>query len=288
MKNGIYLLALFLFLTFAGIVISGGRSQAAQVSAERTPESRVAEVRKIEVAIKPDLYPNAYLDDDGNPAGYDIELAKLIDERLPQYEFIYVPLPQDAILLGVEIGKYPVAISSFAKSPEREEKYLFPSENIGAVTFGLVVRTENKDIDSLAILSKHPELKIEPIPSASQGQIIMERYNNAHPESPIAFKVGEWANSADSLKWLADKRYDAALLGVNGFHELLNKLGYQDKLVFNTVVGNKTWSLFHKGEERFAEDYSRVLKELKDEGIANDLMIKYFGVNLFEHLQELK
>jgi L-cystine transport system substrate-binding protein len=255
------------------------------------PESEVPateEVRQIEVAIKPDLYPNSYLDDDGNPAGYDIELARLIDERLPAYELTFVPLSQEAILLGVETGKYPVAISSFARSPEREEKYLFPSENIGAVTFGLVLRTENQDIDSLAELSQHPELKIKPVDSASQGQIIMERYNTENPDNPIDFEVGEWSNSADALKWVVDGRYDVYLAGINGFYELLEELDFQDQIVFNTVVGNTTWSLFHKGEDQFAADYSRVLKELKDEGIAEDLMIKHFGINLFDHIQELK
>jgi L-cystine transport system substrate-binding protein len=282
MKDRNYLRRALLFIVFGGLAVCGV-AVLPQISAAASPE-----VRLIEVAIKPDLYPNAYLDDDGKPAGYDIEIAKLIDERLPQYEFTYVPLSQEAILLGVETGKYPVAISSFAKSPEREEKFLFPGENIGAVTFGLVVRTENKDIDSLAALARRPDLKIEPIPSASQGQIIMERYNKANPDHQIAFKVGEWANAADSLKWIVEGRYDVSLAGINGFYELLDKLGYQDKLVFNTVVGNTTWSLFHKGEERFAADYSRVLKELKDEGIADELMIKHFGINLFEHLQDLK
>jgi L-cystine transport system substrate-binding protein len=245
-----------------------------------------AAVRRIQVAIKPDLFPISYIDDNGKAVGYDIEIARLIDEKLPEYEFEFIPLSQEAILVGVETGKYPVAISGFSKSPEREEKYLYPSENIGAVAFGLVVRKENASLDSFEKLAASPDIKLQPVPPATSMQILLDGYNKEHPDKPINFQLGEWPNIADTLKWIVDGRYDAAFIGINEYPKLVAELGYADKLKFNIVRPIKTWSLFNKREGEFEAAYSRALKEIKDTGRLSELSIKYFNEDLFKYLDK--
>ncbi|MDR3332987.1 MAG: transporter substrate-binding domain-containing protein [Synergistaceae bacterium] len=247
--------------------------------------ARAEGARRIQVAIKPDLYPISYIDDGGNPVGYDIEIARLIDEKLPGYEFEFVPLSQEAILVGVETGKYPVAISGFSKSPEREEKYLYPSENIGVVAFGLVVRTVDAGIDSFEKLADSPGLKIQPVPPATSMQIIYDSYNKEHPGKTIPYALGEWPNSADTLKWIVEGRYDVALVGINEYPKLVGELGYEGKLKFNVVRTITTWSLFNKGEGEFAEAYASALREIKGTGLPSELSIKYFGEDLFKYLK---
>ena len=52
--------------------------------------------------------PISWLDDNGNATGYDVEVMKLVDELLPEYEFEFVGTTSDDLLIGVEQGKYHV------------------------------------------------------------------------------------------------------------------------------------------------------------------------------------
>ncbi|MFR6594888.1 MAG: hypothetical protein ACLURH_02570 [Bifidobacterium angulatum] len=44
---------------------------------------------------------------------------KKIDEKMPQYKFKYTALAQDALLTGLQSGKYDVATCSFYGTAER-------------------------------------------------------------------------------------------------------------------------------------------------------------------------
>lgn len=72
--------------------------------------------------------PISYIDDNGNPTGYDVEVMKLVDELLPDYQFEYVGTTSDDLLIGVEQGKYQVGVKmhSLHRSVQRS---LFSQRN---------------------------------------------------------------------------------------------------------------------------------------------------------------
>ena len=69
-------------------------------------------VRTVKVAYDQASKPISYIDDNGNPTGYDVEVMKLVDELLPDYQFEYVGTTSDDLLIGVEQGKYQVGVKT--------------------------------------------------------------------------------------------------------------------------------------------------------------------------------
>lgn len=242
-------------------------------------------VKKVTIGIRQDLVPTSYIDEKGAPAGYDVEVAKLIDELLPQYEFQYEGVSQEALLLGLESGKYAAAAAGFYTSKEREEKYLFPKENIGANVIGVVVRPENADVKNLSDFSDK-KLKLEPLAGASGIYPIVRDYNKEHPDKPVNLDTVDWVAPADTLLWIKDKRYDGTVANRNQFDGVVkNDPSLKQALVFNPFYAIKTWTLFNKQQAEFAAAYDGALKQLKDQGKLQELSEKYFGENVFQYVK---
>lgn len=81
-----------------------------------------------------------YIDENGNPTGYDVEVMKLVDEILEDYEFEFVGTSNDDLLIGVEQGKYQVGVKNAFWTEERTAKFIFPQEFLGLSSAGLVVK----------------------------------------------------------------------------------------------------------------------------------------------------
>ena len=75
---------------------AAGSSDAADTSADSTSSG---EVQKVLIGIRQDLYPTSYINEQGEPAGYDIDVIKKIDELLPEYEFEYASTETTAPLI---------------------------------------------------------------------------------------------------------------------------------------------------------------------------------------------
>ncbi|WP_235842063.1 hypothetical protein [Neobacillus fumarioli] len=73
------------------------------------------------------------------------------------------------------------------------------------------------------------------------------------------------------------------VLAKNGpYHNLANDV------VFNQFAVIKTWPLFNKKEQSFADDYDKAMKKLKEEKIPNELSKKFYGKDLFQYLNSAK
>lgn len=105
----------------------------------------------LEVATEPYFAPNEFIDPsksgDDKYVGADIELAKYIADRLG-VECRIVPLDFTTVLTSITEGKYDMAISALAYTPDRAEAmnlskgYYFEEKEI---EYGLMVRTEALD-----------------------------------------------------------------------------------------------------------------------------------------------
>ena len=65
--------------------------------------------------------PYCYLDEQGNLAGYEIEVLKEVNRLLPQYRFELNQLEFKNILLSLEANKVDVGAHQFEKNADREK-----------------------------------------------------------------------------------------------------------------------------------------------------------------------
>ncbi len=78
---------------------------------------------ELRIALEADQSPYSFKQD-GRLTGFDVELGELLAQELEVHSSILVTDSND-LLLGVESGKYDVAINHIAMTPELQERFDF-------------------------------------------------------------------------------------------------------------------------------------------------------------------
>lgn len=274
--NAIIALAITSTLVFSGC----GAAKTSQAASDQA-----AGAEKILIGIRQDLYPSSYIDENGKPAGYDIEIIQKVDELLPQYEFSYEAVSQEALLTGLQTGKYAAAVAGFYSNDERREKYLFPEECIGGNLISIVVRTEDSNLTDLESVYDAGKT-LEPIATTSGMYGIVLEYNKEHPDKQLELIDSDWTDAAEQYQWIADGRYDVCVSSKNVFDETIPAIGLGDKLVNINFTAIKTWSMFHPEQKELAAAYDGALKQLKEDGTISKLSEQYFGEDVLPYIEE--
>ncbi|WP_249661374.1 transporter substrate-binding domain-containing protein [Lysinibacillus fusiformis] len=246
------------------------------------------EVRTVKVAYDQASKPISYIDDNGNPTGYDVEVMKLVDELLPDYQFEYVGTTSDDLLIGVEQGKYQVGVKNAFFTQERTEKFIFPKEFLGLSSAGLVLRKEDEGIKTLADFAKKG-YSLAPIAANNAQYTIIDEYNTANPDNKVKLQAGD-AFTVDVVQWVNEGRVDGGVMIEGPFkQQVLAEDGpynnLKDEVVYNEFSVIKTWPLFNKKEQEFADAYDKAIAQIKEQKKTNELSTKFYGRDLFEVLE---
>lgn len=243
----------------------------------------------VNVAFTNYYVPYDFVNDKGEPDGFEVAVMKEVAKKLPQYEWKFTGTSDDDLLIGVEFGKYQVGTKGIWKTAAREKKYVFPKNNIGASVIGLVIRKENaneiKDMDSFAKFSG----KLVPIAPQDARYSVIEQYNKEHPDKQIQLKPSEAFQIADAYSWVLEGRYDAYLEVELSYKNNIEKADapyhkFADSLTYLRYKGIPTYPLFNKKEQKLADEYDKAVKELKDDGTIDKLEKQYFGESLSQYL----
>ena len=128
MKRSVKMKAIALALAAAAALTAcGGQGASGGAGTSAAASNRLEEILQrgyMEVATEPYFAPQEFIDSskegDEQYVGCDIELAKYIADKLG-VELRIVPLEFAAVLSSVTEGKYDMAISALAYTPERAE-----------------------------------------------------------------------------------------------------------------------------------------------------------------------
>ena len=149
-----------------------------------------ADVRKVKVAYDQAGKPSSWVEDNGNPTGYDVEVMKLVDELLPQYEFEYIGTTSDDLLIGIEQGKFQAGVKNAFWTEERTAKFIFPEEFLGLSSIGFVLKKENEHIKTLADFAT-ADFSLAPMAANNAQYTIIEEYNNENPDNQASLVAGD-------------------------------------------------------------------------------------------------
>ena len=75
---------------------------------------------KLVIATSPDFPPFETLDENGNVVGIEIDILKLVCEKMG-VELVIETMDFDSVLPGVQAGKFDVGVSGITVTPAREE-----------------------------------------------------------------------------------------------------------------------------------------------------------------------
>ncbi len=276
----IILVAAFVFLAASSCFAKTTKSKKSQNS-----------VRVINVAHTVTNVPYDFLDDKGNPDGFEIAVLKAVDELLPEYEFKFHGVSDEELLIGTESGKYQVGTKGAWITEERKKKFLIPNNPLAASVIGIAFRAENaaqiNDLESFARYSG----KLIPISPQSAQYSVIQEYNDTHKDNQIKLVPSDVFDIADSYLWVLEGRYDAYfVLKLSYEKNVLKEDGpyhqFADKLAYVPYKGIPTWPLFNKKETELAAAYDKAVQTLKENGTISKLSLKYFGEDVFNFVTE--
>ena len=276
-------------LAFAACGSQSGATEAAAATPEATAEaangqasSDAAEVRKVRVAVAPGFYPITYADDDGNAAGYDVEVFKALDELLPQYEFEYEIADKETMNVGVQAGSYQVGINSLFKTAERVETYYIPENNMGYTAVGIIQR-EDDNIDDLAIAHDDGRASY-PINANGGIRFVVENWNEANPDKTIEYELVTAWSYADLFAALRAGDYDFAVDLIPVFNLQAEDV-VQGLKITDPIDVVPTYSIVNKSETELGDAINEALATLKENGTLSKLSVDAFGYDVFEIAQ---
>lgn len=248
------------------------------------------DVRVVKVAFDQASKPISFIDESGEAAGYDVEVMRLIDEKLADYSFEYVGTTNDDLLIGVEQGKYHVGVKNAFFTEERVGKYIFPKEFAGLSSIGLVLTKENEHIKTLEDFAT-AGYKLAPIAANNAQYTVIAEYNEENPDNEVQLQAGE-EFSVDVVQWVNEGRVDGGVTIEGQFkgQVLDEKAPYhnlKDEVVYNEFNVIKTWPLFNKKEQEFADAYDAAMKEIQATDALRELSKEFYNKDLFEVLDSV-
>lgn len=230
-------------------------------------------VKKIIVGTGTQFPKVAFIDENGKLTGFDVELVRELDARLPQYEFEFQTMDFSNILLSLETGKIDFGAHEFEKNPEREEKYLFNKVPYAYWRNFIIVSKENNDpIESLDDMHGKRFLAT---PTSAQAQIL-ENYNKEHPGAlEIVYNNG---GANDVVSQILTGRVDASI-GADFSLPLIDPQG-KLKTVGQPLTEAEILFVFRKNDpesQRLADDIDAALIELRKDGTLARLSKEWLG-----------
>ncbi len=243
-------------------------------------DSGKSDVRTVKVAVAPGFYPITYADDNGEAAGYDVEVFKAIDERLPEYEFVYEVVDKEAMNVGVQTGTYQVGINSMFKTDERLETYIMPENNMGYTAVGCLYREDEEKITSFQDIYDR-KLRIHPNPASGAIQKVIEDWNAENPDSTLKIDVVSALDNNEGMDSVRAGEYDVffQLLPVINLWSDESKAGLA---VSDPLAVVPTFPIINKEETELNDKINNVLADLKEDGTLSELSAEAFGYDVFE------
>jgi len=244
-------------------------------SAEQDKEGTVnatAGVKKIVVGTGTNFPKICFIDENGKLTGFDVELVREIDKRLPQYEFELQTQEFANLLLSLETKKIDFVAHEMEKNPEREQKYLFNKEPYAHWRNKIIVGKDNNSIQSLDDLKGK---KVLTGATSAEAQIL-ENYNKANNDAiNIVYQSGA---AKDAVNQITTGRVEATI-GADFSLPLIDPQG-RLKTTGADLSEADILFVFRKDDpdsQKLADDIDGAIKKLKADGTLGELSKTWLG-----------
>lgn len=246
-------------------------------------EKKAADNKKvIKVACMNSYTPYAYVDEDGNPTGYDVDVMKAAAERAG-YEIEVTATDWDSLFPGLDSGKWDCVANQVSRTEEREELYSMGKVPYYMNSMKLVVKADS-DVTGIDTLKG---AKID----ATVGDYATGLLEDYLKENPGAFEI---VYSEGTMAMFLEDIINGRVAGnVNDpftINQTAEENGVADqiKIVGDDLFTDYIFAAFAKGEdgEKMRDDFDAALQEMINDGTLSELSNKYFDYDYNKTLNE--
>ncbi len=241
-------------------------------------------VRTIKIATSAESKPLAWGAIGVTPQGYEPDLLRAINAKLPQYKFEMEGVADIAQETGLATGKYDIAVGGYYQSETRSKQFLIPENPEGASLMKIYSKTNSGIKEMKDLVGK----TIVPVTAGGGVYKFVMGWQEKNP----GYKIAITASSAgvpypNRLNEIQQGKYDAMILPSNLGEQTVIDNQKLDIVASEPVVINNTYVLIHKSDENkaLAEDINKVLKELKDDGTIDKLSMQWFGEKISTYMK---
>lgn len=253
----------------------GGAPVGSTTAGSTTAESGTAEgVTKVRFASGTINWPFCYLDENGNPDGFEFAVAREVDKLLDQYEFEYIGAEWEDMFTSVQLGKIDIAAWTIKKTPEREQEFLFADEWSTVQKFYLTVGGNNDTIHDLA------DLQDVTVDGNSPDEYIYkfwENYNADHPEQNIQLIASGDILGDAGIEALQNGATAAIFMDDITVAGHIEKRGPVLKTVGEPLAEEYGYYVYNKSNTELKEAVDGALRELKENGTYDRLYEEWFS-----------
>ena len=222
---------------------------------------------EIVIATEGTWSPWTFHDKEGKLTGYDIEVGRLIAQKLgvkPQF----VEGKWDGLLAGISAGRYDIMINGVDMTPERQKVYRF-TEPYAYNRTVVMVSAQNNSIKSMQDL---------------KGKVTANTISSTYAE--IAEKYGAKVDGVDDLnqtfELLLSGRIDATLNAEVVYYDYMKvhtqaaiKIAAIDEQVTSVGIPLKK-----EGTEKLQTELNKILSDLRSSGELTKLSNQFFGTDI--------
>lgn len=257
------LLLLAVFLTACGKAASSG-------------------TKTYDVAVSTASKPLSY-QEGGKLKGYEVDVIRAVDKKLPDVKFNLTAVSQTAELIGLDSKKYDFAANGFYSNPARQKKYLITKENDG-LSLVKVYTNKNKVNKAVTDLGDLSGLSVAPVNPNGGMYNLLTTWNKNQPNQKIKVLTSDQFPLQQLLKDVNTGKYDALIDPSNlGEADIISGLKLKNITTSKPVRAFPTYFLYTKDNQALAKKVDKALRALKKDGTLAKLSEKYFGENVFQY-----
>ncbi|WP_062072503.1 transporter substrate-binding domain-containing protein [Demequina sediminicola] len=204
-----------------------------------------------------------HADGTGDLTGYDVEVARAVADELG-VEIQFEETQWDALLTGLEAGRFDAVANQVGITPEREEVYEFSAP----YTYSNGVVVVRDDFDEIVTW--------DDIEGQTLAQSLTSSYGTLAKESGANIEAVEgWAQSVELLN---QGRVDATINDkLTWLDYKVDKGGEGLKVALETEDGSRSAFAFAGGDSALAEAVTEALETLAEDGTLTELSAQFFG-----------
>ena len=227
---------------------------------------RIKKQGYITIATEGNWAPWTYHDEQDNLVGIDVELGKLIAEKLG-VEAKFEETNWDSILAGVDAGRFDIACNGVGYTEQRAEKYNFTEPYVYTRKV-LIVKNDNTDIHSFSDLNGKKNANT----ASSTYAAIAKEYGAENIDVD---------SLAETITLLLQDRVDCTINSEMTFNDYMRAHPDAPLKVVDQSAGDKVVIPVRKSEDAatLLEAINKALLEIRQSGQLAELSVKCFGAD---------